>query len=42
MIIHIAEAYHIPPWQVVDECTAEWYGYMMEWMKAKAKANKDG
>jgi hypothetical protein len=42
MVMHIAELYHIPPWQVAEDCTAEWWGYMMEWQKAKNKAKKDG
>jgi hypothetical protein len=41
-ILHIAETYHIPPWQVERECTEEWWHYMNLWSSAKAKARKDG
>jgi len=41
-ILHIAETYGIPPWQVEAECTEEWFVYLKEWSAAKAKARKDG
>jgi len=39
-ILHIAETYHIPPWQVEAECTEEWWHYINAWSAAKAKAAK--
>jgi len=39
-VLHIAETYHIAPWELVENCTAEWWGYLMEWMQAKTKASK--
>ena len=37
-IMHTAEAYGIPPWQVEAECTEEWWRYINAWSSAKAKA----
>jgi len=42
-ILHLAEMYNIPPWQVEAECTQEWYGYMREWQEAKkAQVKQNG
>jgi len=41
-ILHIAETYRIPPWQVERECTEEWWHYMSEWNKARTKARDNG
>ena len=38
-ILHLAEMYHIPPWQFEEECTQAWWERMIEYQKIKAKSH---
>jgi hypothetical protein len=36
----MSEQLHVPPWQIMDECTAEWWEWMNEWNHIKVKAQQ--